>query len=120
MNAKPDYYLDEKNDNGLHRAIIDVFERGSGIKSHEVVLEGNETQVLEGWIRQADVQDRNVATFTEGDLKETYDEVKAKFLNENPGVLKENPSDRWGRDNQQGYAEIKNAFANMNQKNRSP
>jgi hypothetical protein len=121
MNDEPDYYLDEENDNGLHRIIIDVFEgKKKGIKSHKVVLEGNEKQVLEGWIRQADVQDRNVATFTEGDLKETYDEVKAKFLNENPGVLKENPSDRWGRDNQQGYAEIKNAFANMNQKNRSP
>lgn len=115
MNAEPDHYLDEENDNGLHRAIIDVFERGSGIKSHEVVLEGNEKQVLEGWIRQANVQDRNVATFTEGDLKETYDEVKAKFLNENPGVLKENPRDKWCRENPRDCANINNAINRMKQ-----
>jgi len=126
IKENPDYYLDETNGRGLDRLIIDVFEKGKShdLKDHQGYdEEGKKQSVLQAWLDKNPDKEkgRSDTVVRRKSWMDIYTEVKAKFLKENPGVLKENPRDKWCRENPHDCANIKKGFNRMNQpKNRSP
>ena len=113
IKKNPNYYLDETNGRGLDRLIIDVFEKGNShdLKDHE----GKEQSVLQAWLDKNPEKEkgRSDTVVRRKSWMDIYTDVKAKFLKENPGVLKENPRDKWCRENPDDCANIKKGFNKM-------